>query len=411
MEKAPLRTQVAIIGAGPAGLLLGQLLHKAGIDAVILERQTPEHVLSRIRAGVIEEDTVKLLEAAGCGQRLHKEGWVQEGFQIIYGQDRLRIDLTRLTGGKSIIVYGQTEITRDLMAARHQEGLPIVYSASDVAVHDFHTPRPKVTYTNAGEKHTLECDFIAGCDGFHGICRASMPKDAIRIYERNYPIGWLGLLADTPPVDPEPIYGTQEDGIYLCSMRSKTRSRYYVQCTLDDKVENWSDERFWNELKRRMPPDLAEKLITGPSLEKSIAPLRSFVVEPLRMGSMFLAGDAAHIVPPAGAKGLNLAAADVRDLSHALMEYYHEGSPHALDHYSRQALARVWQAERFSWWMTMLFHRFPDHTDFDRKIQRAEFDHLAESELAQRVLAENYTGLGSASPGDLTKLVSGRMRA
>jgi len=386
------RTQVAIIGAGPSGLLLGQLLHKAGIDSMIIERQSSDHVLSRIRAGVIEENTAKLMDFVGCGEHLRKEGMVQEGFSIFYESDKIRIDLKRLAG-KSIIVYGQTEITRDLMEARQRSGRPVVYGASDVAVHDFDTKRPSVSYSVAGARHTVECDFIAGCDGFRGICRASIPSDKIRMYERNSPVGWLGLLADTPPVAHEPIYGTDADGIYLCSMRSPTRSRYYLQCSMDDHVENWPDARFWDELRRRLPPGVAESLVSGPALEKSIAPLRSFVAEPLRFGRMFLAGDAAHIVPPTGAKGLNLAAADVHDLSKVLMAYYHDNNVAALDEYSPKALARVWQAQRFSWWMTMLLHKLPHQSAFDRKLQRAEFDTLAESETAQRALAETYVGI------------------
>lgn len=388
-----MRTQVAIIGAGPSGLLLGQLLHKAGIDAVIIERMTGEYVLGRIRAGVLEQVAVELLEEAGVSNRLHKEGLVHEGFDIAYESDHLHIDLKRLTGGKTVTVYGQTEVTRDLMDARASSGLKTIYGATDVSVHDYDTKKPYVKFKIDGKEETLECDFIAGCDGFHGVCRASIPEKSIKEYERVYPFGWLGLLADTPPVQEELIYANHADGFYLCSMRSHVRSRYYLQCSLEDKVENWSDERFWNELKGRLSPELAANLVTGPSIEKSIAPLRSFVAEPLRFGSMFLAGDAGHIVPPTGAKGLNLAASDIRYLSRAFIEFYSEKSESGINHYSQKALARIWKGERFSWWMTMLLHKFPEQSGFDRKIQRADFEYLASSEAAQKVLAENYVGL------------------
>ena len=388
-----MRTQVAIIGAGPSGLLLGQLLHKAGIDAIVIERQTGEYVLGRIRAGVLEQVAVELLEEAGVSSRLHKEGLVHNGFDINFGSDHLHIDLKKLTGGKSVTVYGQTEVTKDLMDARAASGLPTIYGAEDVSVHDFDTKNPKVRYTLNGQQHEISCDFIAGCDGFHGVCRASIPEKSIKEYERVYPFGWLGLLADTPPVSEELIYAKHDDGFYLCSMRSETRSRYYLQCDLTEKVEDWSDQRFWDELRRRLGPELGPKLVTGASLEKSIAPLRSFVAEPLRFGNMFLAGDAGHIVPPTGAKGLNLAASDIRYLSLALIEYYQEKSESGINAYSQKALARIWKGERFSWWMTTLLHNFPNQSGFDNKIQRAEFEYLASSEHAQRVLAENYVGL------------------
>ncbi len=388
-----MRTQVAIIGAGPSGLLLGQLLHKAGIDAVIIERQTGDYVLGRIRAGVLEQVAVELLEEAGVANRMHKEGLVHDGFDINYESDHLRIDLKGLTGGKTVMVYGQTEVTRDLMDAREAAGLKTFYGAEDVTVHDFDTKNPKVRFKHNGESIELACDFIAGCDGFHGVCRASVPENSIKEYERVYPFGWLGLLADTPPVQEELIYANHADGFYLCSLRSPTRSRYYLQCSLSEKVEEWSDDRFWGELKRRLDPKLAANLVTGPSLEKSIAPLRSFVAEPLRFGTMFLAGDAGHIVPPTGAKGLNLAASDIRYLSLGLIEYYQEKSESGINHYSQKALARIWKGERFSWWMTTLLHKFPDQSGFDQKIQRTEFEYLASSEHAQRVLAENYVGL------------------
>ncbi len=389
-----MRTQVVIVGAGPAGLLLGQLLHKAGIDAVILERQTPDYVLGRIRAGVLEKVAVELLEEAGAAQRLHTEGLVHHGLELAYEGRPLRLDLHKLTGGRHVTVYGQTEVTRDLMDARTACGASSYYEATDVSLHDFETTNPKVRFTQHGVAHEISCDFIAGCDGFHGVSRASVPAKSIQEFERVYPFGWLGMLADTPPVSEELIYSKTAEGFYLCSMRSKTRSRYYLQCSLDDKVENWSDQRFWDTLRARLAPENAERLVTGPALEKSIAPLRSYVAEPLRFGRLFLAGDAAHIVPPTGAKGLNLAASDIRYLSRALMEFYQERSEAGLDDYSRKALARIWKGERFSWWLTNLLHDFPQLSAFERKMQATEFDYLASSEHAQRVLAENYVGLG-----------------
>ncbi|HQX60696.1 MAG TPA: 4-hydroxybenzoate 3-monooxygenase [Burkholderiaceae bacterium] len=393
-----MRTQVAIIGAGPSGLLLGQLLHKAGIDAVILERQSADYVLGRIRAGVLEQVCVDLLDEAGVGQRMHREGLVHGGFDMLFQGARHRIDMQSLTGGKTVMVYGQTEVTRDLMQARAQAGLPTVYSAHNVSVHDFDGQQPVVRYETAGpdgsrQQHALHCDFVAGCDGFHGVCRASVPEQSITEYEKVYPFGWLGILADVPPVSHELIYANTERGFALCSMRSETRSRYYVQCDLTDKVEQWSDEAFWAELRKRLDPQAREQLITGPSIEKSIAPLRSFVAEPMRFGRMFLAGDAAHIVPPTGAKGLNLAASDVKYLSSALIEHYREKSDAGIDHYSDRCLRRVWKAERFSWWFTSLMHRFPDSAGFGQKVQEAELDYLVHSEAASRSLAENYVGL------------------
>jgi p-hydroxybenzoate 3-monooxygenase len=386
-----MRTQVAIIGAGPAGLLLGQLLHRAGIDNVILERQTAEHVLSRIRAGLIEQATVDLLDEAGVGARLHHEGLVHDGTQICVEGVRHRFDFRELTG-KAVTVYGQTEITHDLMEGRSAAGATTVYEAHDVALHDFAGNKPRVTYRQAGREHEVECDFIAGCDGFHGVTRRSVPADAIRMFERVYPFGWLGLLSDTPPVSEELIYVRHHLGFALCSMRSPTRSRYYVQCSLAEQVDAWPDERFWEALKLRLDEEARESLVTGPSLEKSIAPLRSFVAEPMRFGRLFLAGDAAHIVPPTGAKGLNLAASDVRYLSQALIEFYKDKSAAALDRYSSVALARVWKAERFSWWMTTLLHTFPD-SPFEGRIQLAELDYLCHSRAAATAFAENYVGL------------------
>jgi p-hydroxybenzoate 3-monooxygenase len=387
------RTQVAIIGAGPSGLLLGQLLARAGIDAVILERQTGDHVLGRIRAGVLEQVSVDLLDEAGVGARMRREGLVHGGFEMLWRGRRRRIDMQRLTGGKSVTVYGQTELTRDLMEARRDAGLTTVYEAARVALHDFDGERPRVSYQKDGVSQELACDFIAGCDGFHGVCRASVPPGAITSYEKVYPFGWLGLLSDTPPVSHELIYVNSPRGFALCSMRSHTRSRYYLQVPMTEKVEDWSDNAFWTELRRRLDDTAREVLVTGPSLEKSIAPLRSFVVEPLRFGRLFLAGDAGHIVPPTGAKGLNLAATDVKLLSAALIAYYRDRSVAGLDAYSDRCLRRVWRAERFSWWFTSLMHRFADGDAIANKLQDAELDYLFHSDHAARTLAENYVGL------------------
>ena len=386
------RTQVAIVGAGPSGLLLGALLHRAGVDALIVERQSADYVLGRIRAGVLEQTTVDLLDTAGVGERMHREGLVHGGFELCFGGARHRIDLRGLTGGKQVMVYGQTEVTRDLMAARAAAGLPTVYEAADVRLHDFDTDRPRVSFRRDGVEHTVACDFIAGCDGYHGVSRASVPAGAIRTYEKVYPFGWLGVLSDTPPVSHELIYSNHERGFALCSMRSPTRSRYYVQCSLEDKVEQWSDEAFWDELRRRLDPAAAETLVTGPSIEKSIAPLRSFVAEPMRFGRLCLAGDAAHIVPPTGAKGLNLAAADVAYLSRALIDWY-GGDRGSIDEYSARCLRRIWRAERFSWWFTTLMHKFPEHGEFGQKMQAAELDYLVSSRAASTAMAENYVGL------------------
>ena len=387
-----MRVQVAIVGAGPAGLILGQLLHKAGIDAIILEAHTPDYVLGRIRAGVLEQVAVDLLDEAGVGARMHAEGLPHNGIELLIGGVRHRIDLHALTGGKQVMVYGQTELTRDLMDTRTAAGLKTVYEAKEVGIRDFDTERPRVAYLKDGVRHEIECDFIAGCDGFHGICRASVPKTAITNFERVYPFGWLGLLSDTPPVADELIYATHERGFALCSMRSRTRSRYYLQCALTEKVEEWSDERFWEELRRRLDPQAAGALVTGASLEKSIAPLRSFVAEPMRFGRLFLAGDAAHIVPPTGAKGLNLAASDVRYLARAFIEFYAGGTA-GIDHYSARCLRRIWKAERFSWWMTNLLHRFPDTNPFEQRALEAELDYVVHSKAGRTTLAENYVGL------------------
>ena len=388
-----MRTQVAIIGAGPAGLLLGQLLHACGIETVVLERKDRDYVLARIRAGVLEQGTVGLLEQIGVAERLHRECLVHDGVEMAFGGSRHRIDMKAATGGKTVTVYGQTEVTRDLMDARDKAGLKIVFEAEDVSLHDFDGMSPRVRYTKDGVGHEIACDFIAGCDGFHGVSRQSVRPAALEIFERTYPFGWLGVLSETPPVSPELIYVNHPRGFALCSMRSLTRSRYYVQCTLDDHVDNWSDTKFWDELKRRLDPEAADQLVTGPSIEKSIAPLRSFVAEPMRFGRLFLAGDAAHIVPPTGAKGLNLAASDVHYLSQALREFYGEKSSAGLDDYSRRALARVWKAERFSWWMTSMLHRFPDTDAFSARIQLAELNYLVSSKAATEALSENYVGL------------------
>jgi p-hydroxybenzoate 3-monooxygenase len=392
-KETPMRTQVAIVGAGPSGLLLGQLLFKAGIDNVVLERHTGEYVLGRIRAGILEQVCIDLMDEAGVGARMHKEGLVHHGIELLFGGERHRIDMHELTGGKSVMVYGQTELTRDLMDARRAHNLPTVYEALNVAVHDFDSAKPRVTYEKDGRTHTIECDFIAGCDGFHGVCRASVPRGAIREFEKVYPFGWLGLLSDTPPVNEELIYVNSPRGFALCSMRSPTRSRYYVQVPLTDKVEDWSDDAFWQELKARLDPEARERLVTGPSIEKSIAPLRSFVAEPLRFGRMFLAGDAGHIVPPTGAKGLNLAATDVKYLSSAFIEHYRDRSDAGLDAYSAKCLRRIWKAERFSWWMTGAMHRFPGEGEIAQKFQQAELDYLVNSRAASTSLAENYVGL------------------
>ncbi len=386
-----MRVQVAIIGSGPAGLLLGQLLHRAGIDAIIIEQRSKHYVLDRIRAGVLEMGTVEMLDRLGVGKRLHAEGLVHDGVEISYSAGRQRIDLTGLTG-RHVVVYGQTEVTRDLMDAREAAGEKTVYEAEDVSLHDFDSTRPKVRYRKDGRDHEVECDFIAGCDGFHGVCRESVPAGSISNFERVYPFGWLGVLSETKPVSDELIYVCHERGFALCSMRSPTRSRYYIQCSLSERVEEWSDERFWDELRRRLDPEAASNLVTGPSIEKSIAPLRSFVCEPMRFGRMFLAGDAAHIVPPTGAKGLNLAVSDVHYLSEALESHY-RGSDAELDGYSERALKRIWKAERFSWWMTMLLHRLPEDGPFGQKIQQAELAYLAGSRAAQTAMAENYAGL------------------
>ncbi|WP_416068069.1 4-hydroxybenzoate 3-monooxygenase [Rhizobium sp. ZK1] len=388
-----MRTQIAIIGSGPSGLLLGQLLTGAGIDNVILDRVGKDYILGRVRAGVLEEGTVRLLEEAKSAKRLHAEGLPHDGFSLAFDGRDHRIDLHGLTGGKRVTVYGQTEVTRDLMIEREASGAVTIYDAANVTPHDFDDSAPYVTYEKGDVTHRIDCDFIAGCDGFHGASRKAVPEKAIRTFEKVYPFGWLGLLADVAPVNHELIYANHPRGFALCSMRSATRSRYYIQCSLEEKAADWSDDRFWDELRRRLPAHHAEVLKTAPSFEKSIAPLRSFVAEPMRFGRMFLVGDAAHIVPPTGAKGLNLAASDVHYLFGGLSEFYGDRSSAGVDAYSQKALARVWKAVRFSWWMTTMMHRFPDTDDFDQKIQEAELDYLTHSRAASTALAENYVGL------------------
>ena len=387
-----MRTQVAIVGAGPAGLLLGALLARAGIDAVIVERRSADYVLGRIRAGVLEQTTVDLLDQAGVADRLHREGLPHDGTELAFDGRLHRIDFKALTG-RRVTVYGQTEVTHDLMLARAAAGLTTLYEADNVSVHGFDGTSPVVRFCHAGAGQELHCDFIAGCDGYHGVTRASVPAGAIATYEKVYPFGWLGVLADVPPVRHELVYANHARGFALCSQRSRTRSRYYVQCALDDGAERWSDDTFWDELRRRLPDDVAQAVITGATSEKSIAPLRSFVAEPMRFGTLFLAGDAAHIVPPTGAKGLNLAASDVGFLARGLVEHYLDKRPDGLDAYSARCLSRVWKAERFSWWFTSLMHHFPETGAFGQKMQHAELDYLVGSVSASTALAENYVGL------------------
>ncbi|RMM37890.1 4-hydroxybenzoate 3-monooxygenase [Pseudomonas coronafaciens pv. oryzae] len=388
-----MKTQVAIIGSGPSGLLLGQLLQRAGIDNVIVERKNPDYILSRIRAGVLEQGMTDLLREAGVSERMDAEGLIHDGFELAFDGRCERIDLKNLAGGKTVTVYGQTEVTRDLMAARASIGAMTVYDAADVNVHDPKTDSPYLTFVKDGETVRLDCDYIAGCDGFHGVSRQSIPSEALKIFERVYPFGWLGVLADTPPVNEELVYANHPRGFALCSMRSAIRTRYYVQVSADEKVEDWSDDRFWGELKARLPAHLAKRLVTGPSIEKSIAPLRSFVVEPMQYGRLFLLGDAAHIVPPTGAKGLNLAASDVSTLYRILLKVYREGRTDLLEKYSQICLRRVWKAERFSWWMTSVLHNFPGTDAFSQRIQHTELDYYVGSEAGRRTIAENYVGL------------------
>jgi p-hydroxybenzoate 3-monooxygenase len=387
-----MKTQVCIIGGGPSGLMLSQLLHLKGIETVVLERQTRDYVLSRIRAGVLEHGFAKLMREAECGERMDREGEIHEGFFVARGEQMQRVDLHAHTGN-SVMVYGQTELTRDLYEARDRMKGIVIHQAEDVQPHDLTTDKPYVTFRHNGVDERIDCEYVIGADGFHGVSRRCIPKDVLREVEKVYPFGWLGVLSRTKPVSPELIYSNNERGFALCSLRSQVLSRYYIQVPLTDKVEDWSDEAFWAELKRRLPAEVAERLITGPSIEKSIAPLRSFVAEPMRQGRLFLAGDAAHIVPPTGARGLNSAASDIYYLYHAMLAHYQRGDDSGLDGYSAKALARVWKAQRFSWWMTSILHTFPGTSDYDKKLQQVELDYLFSSTAAQHSLAENYVGL------------------
>ncbi len=388
-----MRTQVVIVGGGPAGSLLSHLLHREGIESIVLERRSRDYVLSRIRAGVLEQATADLLREVGLGERMDREGFAHDGPYLAYGGGQLHVDFAQLTG-RNVMIYGQTQVQEDLYDALAERDGSIVFEAEDVALHDVNSEAPSVTYTKDGQTHRVDTTWVIGCDGFHGVSRTSIPDDVLTTYERVYPFGWLGILSETPPVNDELIYANSDRGFALCSMRHAMLSRYYVQCPLDDAVEDWSDDRFWDELRARLPEDTADRLVTGPSIEKSIAPLRSFVAEPLRYGRLMLAGDAAHIVPPTGAKGLNLAVSDVFYLARALTENLRDGSNTGVDAYSETALRRVWRAVRFSWWMTTAMHRFPGQEDgFDRQIQLAELQLLADSETARRQMAENYVGL------------------
>ena len=388
-----MKVQVCIIGGGPSGLLLSQLLHLRGVETVVLERQSREYVLGRIRAGVLEHGFAKLMHEAQCGERMDREGEIHHGFFIAHDGKLDRVDLSKHSGGNSVVVYGQTEVTRDLYAARDRLGGKVIHNAEDVTPHDVTSEAPFVTWRQGDEIHRVDCDFVVGADGFHGVSRKSIPKSVLTEYERVYPFGWLGVLSRTRPVSPELIYVKHERGFALCSLRSQVLSRYYVQVPLEDRVEDWSDDDFWTELKRRLPEQVAAELITGPSIEKSIAPLRSFVAEPMRHGRLFLAGDAAHIVPPTGARGLNSAASDIYYLYHALIDHYAKGDARGLDGYSARALARVWKAQRFSWFLTSLLHRFPEASPYERKLQSTELDYLFSSDKALASLAENYVGL------------------
>lgn len=388
-----MKTSVCIIGGGPSGLMLSQLLHLKGIDTIVLERQSREYVLGRIRAGVLEHGFAELMREAECGERMDQEGEIHDGIIIAHDGEQQRVDLNKYSGGSSVLVYGQTELTRDLYEARDRMKGVVIHNVEDVQLHELVGTKPHVTYRKGDEVIRVDCDFIIGADGFHGVSRKSIPKTVLKEYEKVYPFGWLGLLSRTPPVSPELIYAKHERGFALCSLRSQVLSRYYIQVPLTDTVEDWSDEAFWAELKRRLPQDVATRLVTGPSIEKSIAPLRSFVAEPMRYGHLFLAGDAAHIVPPTGARGLNSAASDIYYLYHAMVAHYQQGDSSGLDNYSAKALARVWKAQRFSWWMTTLLHTFPDSPGYDQKLQQTDLEYLFSSDQALGSLAENYVGL------------------
>lgn len=388
-----MKTQVCIIGGGPSGLLLSQLLHLKGIDTVVLEKHSREYVLSRIRAGVLEHGFAELMREAECGERMDREGEIHEGFYIAHDGILDRVDLHKYSGGSSVVVYGQTELTRDLYEARDKMNGKVIHNAEDVKPHDLTSDKPYVTYRDGDDIVRIDCDYVIGADGFHGVSRKSIPRDVLTEYEKVYPFGWLGVLSRTKPSSPELIYAKHERGFALCSLRSQVLSRYYIQVPLTDTVEDWSDEDFWAELKRRLPDEVGEHMETGPSIEKSIAPLRSFVAEPMRYGNLFLAGDAAHIVPPTGARGLNSAASDIYYLYHAMVAHYKNGDDSGLESYSAKALARVWKAQRFSWWMTTLLHTFPDNIPYDQKLQQTDLEYLFSSENALGSLAENYVGL------------------
>ena len=388
-----MKTQVCIIGGGPSGLMLSQLLHLQGIETVVLERQSREYVLSRIRAGVLENGFTELLRKAQCGQRMDKEGEIHDGFFIAHGGKLDRVDLHKYSNGSSVMVYGQTELTRDLYEARDRMNGIVIHSAEDVLPHDVKSARPLVTYRKDNAEHRVDCDYVIGADGFHGVSRKSIPADVLKEYEKIYPFGWLGVLSRTKPVSPELIYAKHDRGFALCSLRSQVLSRYYIQVPLSDSVDNWSDDAFWAELKRRLPTEVAEQLITGATIEKSIAPLRSYVAEPMRYGNLFLAGDAAHIVPPTGARGLNTAGSDIFYLYTGLVDFYKNNDARGLEQYSEKALARVWKAQRFSWWMTTMLHTFPDTPDYDQKLKEIDMSYLFSSDAALSSLAENYVGL------------------
>lgn len=388
-----MKTKVGIIGGGPSGLMLSQLLDLQGIDNIVLEKHSREYVLGRIRAGVLEHGFAELMREAKCGERMDAEGEIHEGFYIAEGNEKRRVDLAKYTGGNSVVVYGQTELTRDLYDAREKMGGKVIHNVEDVKLHDLKSDAPHITYRDGDDIVRIDCDYVIGADGFHGVSRKSIPSDVLKEYEKVYPFGWLGVLSRTKPVSPELVYAKSDRGFALCSLRSQVLSRYYIQVPLTDKVEDWSDEDFWAELKERLPQEVADSLETGPSIEKSIAPLRSFVAEPMRYGNLFLAGDAAHIVPPTGARGLNSAASDIYYLYHAMVDHYKNGDDTGLENYSEKALARIWKAQRFSWWMTTLLHTFPDSIEYDGKLQQTDLEYLFSSDAAQTSLAENYVGL------------------